>query len=305
MPYERVDIQGARLALARTDGFDSVCEPGKHVDVPTKQDWAILLHDIARTWDHMEPADRSGLLKKSGSTMVSHVHFALPNLQCSFVRKHTRVDSIVRKLINRVRGSRERRSFGTAVRLLAYGIPTATPVALIERGRPHFDGQLLMEPVGLMCDLDHFCLSGFRMCRPQPLRAIKSAVIAGVVTMFEALRRHGWFHRDMKASNIILFGPVDRPEEVRVGLLDLEGIRAWGGRSLSRWRRALVRLAASLEGYEAVTRTDRLRFLRHYLERTGSSRADWKAGYRALGAAADRYTARSRRRKGGKLDGYP
>jgi hypothetical protein len=62
----------------------------------------------------------------------------------------------------------------------------------------------------------------------------------------------------------------------RVLLVDLDGV-------LKPWRkrpdgvvRAIMRLNVSLDHCRLVTRTDRLRFLKRYLERTGKPKADWK-----------------------------
>lgn len=304
MPFERIDIAGTRFVLVRTRAFQSACEPGKRLLVPTREKWASALPCLL----NHPPEDFTGhhqdLLKYSSTHAVMHVHFSPPIASSSFVCKRSRAAALANRLRSAVWGSRERRSFRMALRVLKMNIPTATPVALVERGRPHFDGWLLMEHVDVMRDLDHLCLTGLRGPTVSNVPRLKRAIMDGIIAMFEAFRRGGWFHRDMKASNIIIFGEVDKPSDIRVGLLDLEGLRRWGGRSRTRWRKAVVRLAASLEGYEAVTQTDRLRFLRRYLRATESSDANWKAVYRDLGRAAERYAAQSRARKEGKLDGF-
>jgi hypothetical protein len=111
-------------------------------------------------------------------------------------------------------------------------------------------------------------------------------------------------HRDFKASNILLDKWDGVGGQANVWLVDLDGLgRRKFAYGVRRWE-SVVRLAASLLGYTAVTRSDYCRFLQAYLARMGSPRTDWKLHFRKLSRQARDYVQRAGRRKAHKLDGY-
>src|SRR5262249_32604550 len=95
-------------------------------------------------------------------------------------------------------------------------------------------------------------------------------------------------HRDLKAANVLVRGD-------ELWLIDLVGLRVF--RRLSRGRRVqnLARLNASFCRSGLLTRTDRLRFLRMYLEWGLSGRAGWKTWWREVAQATEAKTERNRR----------
>jgi tRNA A-37 threonylcarbamoyl transferase component Bud32 len=121
------------------------------------------------------------------------------------------------------------------------------------------------------------------------------------------MHRRGVSHRDLKAANILVqsrkvqvpgawddfssaafdFGPF--------WLIDLVGVRLQ--RRVSRRRRVqnLARLNASFQDQAAVTRADRLRFLRVYLQWGLLGRCGWKAWWRQIGHATQAKVCRNRR----------
>ncbi len=303
MPYERIHIEGASSAIVRTDSFTSVCEPNKPIVVPTLDEWRFFLPRFLGAFKDTSPNFDAKSLKHSKDSDISHVHFGQGS-GSSLVCRHSSINSLQDRLHVAIRGTREQRLFDLATRVLQLGIPTATPVALIERQKPKRDGWLLTEHIGKMQDLDRVCLSSLHQLHKRSLHSLKIAITKETISMFEAFRSGGYFHRDMKASNVVVFGDIQEPASIRVGLVDLEGVRSWGGRSLKRWRDALIRLAASLRSYESVTRTDYLRFLRTYFDATGQSNTNWKTEFRNLSIAAQQYSTKSKGRKGNKLDGY-
>jgi len=77
----------------------------------------------------------------------------------------------------------------------------------------------------------------------------------------------GLAHRDLKAPNILIApAPGGRPRPV---LVDLDGLRRVRRASPRRRARDLMRLSVSLDEWGVARRTDRLRFLRAYLEPPG------------------------------------
>ena len=135
-------------------------------------------------------------------------------------------------------------------------------------------------------------------------RQVKSALLAAVVDLCARLEADGLYHRDLKASNILLADWVGRDGPVRPYLVDLDGVlRRPRWRAARRWR-PLVRLAASLADHVSITRTDYARFLKAYLAVSGERSEDWKPRFRSLGRQMDEYVRRARLRKTDKLDGF-
>ena len=103
----------------------------------------------------------------------------------------------------------------------------------------------------------------------------------------------GFDHRDLKLSNLLV---SRNPEDPRVWLLDLEGVRVWRRLPWQRGVQNLARLEVSAHEQGLHGRTLRLRFLRWYLgeEFQASWRVWWKAG--ELAGAAKRLQNQRRER---------
>lgn len=201
--------------------------------------------------------------------------------------------------------SRERRSFDAGFALLEAGIGTAMPLALVERRRPRVESCLISRFIPGLVDLDQVALALLPSLPPTRALRVKRAIVEEVGNVAVALAQRGWYHRDFKASNIMLSNWDGTTGPLRVWLLDLEGLeRTADGATRRSSRRMAVRLAASLMGYASVTRTDLLRFVQRYLDRLGSKGQPWKTAYRQFASAAGQYRLGSRKRKTHKLDGY-
>src|SRR4029077_1080403 len=106
------------------------------------------------------------------------------------------------------------------------------------------------------------------------------------------LHRRMLSHRDLKAANILMSParcPLSRLHAQDTGapvnaltpwLIDLVGLSPY--RRLRRARRVqnLARLHASFHQHKSLTRTDKLRFLRVYLQWGVLARGDWKRWWR-------------------------
>jgi hypothetical protein len=80
-----------------------------------------------------------------------------------------------------------------------------------------------------------------------------------------------------------------------VWFIDLVGVRLHARLTLSRRVQNLARLNASFYQSRALTRTDRLRFLRAYLLWNLHGRGTWKRWWRAIAAATEAKAARNAR----------
>ena len=208
----------------------------------------------------------------------------------------------LKRIAGLFRSTPERKLLERAAWLLEAGIATARPLALLERGGFDKAGWLITDEVPDAVDLDQFVLTILPRLEPGDRRNAKRALGAALATLLEQLERRGLYHRDLKASNILLTDWCD-VARLRLWIVDLEGLRRrgwWGGR---RWQ-PVVRLAASLLDYATITRSDFGRFLRVYLDRAGIPKTQWRARFGELGRKARVYREAARRRKQGKLDGY-
>jgi len=202
------------------------------------------------------------------------------------------------------RPSRASRNLLRARRLLQVGIDTPVPLARIERTTPSRSSWLVTEFVADVVDLDQIVLSLLPQLERRALHKVKSGLVDVAVQLFACLDAARLYHRDLKASNILITNWEGRETRPRPMLVDLDGLhpRRWWDRR-RRWQ-PLIRLAASLRDSPGLTRTDFARFLHRYLSQVGRPRAEWKTHFRRLSRDATEYVQRSQLRKTHKLDGF-
>lgn len=269
--------------------------------------------DAWRDWLGQLVTDSSGLpeckvLKYSRTSEVLRAKFVTPSRGAhpapEVVCKYARAGGLARQALARWRPSRARRNFDCALALLDSGIGTALPLAAIEQRRRPWGAWLVTEFLENLCDLDQIVLTELGKLDGVQAHAVKRTLIDACVELVVELERRGLHHRDLKASNILMEHWRGGERQPRAVLVDLDGIRRqrlWN----PAWRRQpLVRLAASVTDYAAVNRTDFVRFLRGYFQRTGAGADSWRWEFRRLAAQATRYARASRSRKAHKLDGY-
>ncbi len=218
--------------------------------------------------------------------------------------KRATIGGFGRGLLARWRPSRARRNFDRGLALLRAGIGTALPLATLERRARPGEAWLVTEHLADLVDLDLVVLTRLPRLDSRQSFKVKSALLDAVIELFSRLASLGLHHRDLKASNILIANWDDPGQGLRAVLVDLDGLRRRRWWRPSERRQPLIRLAASLLGYPAITRTDHLRFLRRYLPPTGRGGAQWKAHFRSLARGATRYANRAQGRKTHKLDGH-
>jgi len=313
VPYEMSSIvleNGWSGWVLRNDGAPtgSGREAGS---LPGPGDWETVLNrwlsDEAGQSEHV-------LLKHSPTGQVRRARLGWPGGFIEAVFKQSQVIGVRRRWVAALTGSRERRNFHFGLALRQAGVPTAQPLALLERRGPTRQAWLVTEFVPAVVDLDRIVLVELLQLDGRTARAVKLRITRAIADLLVHLDRSGFRHRDLKASNILLANWKRDDLPARALLIDLDGLRRrrlWNRRA--RWQ-PLTRLAASLLGYSAITRTDYLRFARTYLSScdgpirgpssNDSLRRQAKVVFRRLQAAATDYARRSQGRKAGKLDGY-
>ncbi len=207
-----------------------------------------------------------------------------------------------RRILAKLHGSKERKQFEIATKLIACGISTAAPYALIHK-RFASAGWLITQYLENSIDLDQAALSELPRMPSQQQRRVKNVLIQKLAELISQLQKHHVYHRDFKASNILATDLVSGGRDVKVWLIDTEGIQ-FRTSSQSPNDRSLVRLVASLLAYRSVTLTDLARLLRKLQPADDSSLCHWKPRLRELLQQANEYNERSRNRKSHKLDGY-
>jgi tRNA A-37 threonylcarbamoyl transferase component Bud32 len=158
-------------------------------------------------------------------------------------------------------------------------LPTARPLAVFHRRRASLDyeGYLLTEKIPNAVDLHRF-LANLADRAQEERRGILRHCIDQVARLVCELHRRHVSHRDLKAGNVLV-------NHEGVWLIDLVGMAPY--RKLSRRRRVqnLARLHASFHRSPSLSRTDKLRFLRVYLQWGLIGREGWKRWWHEVSTA--------------------
>jgi tRNA A-37 threonylcarbamoyl transferase component Bud32 len=242
--------------------------------------------------DPDEPFRRPGvkLLKDSSSSTVAEFEIPVDGVLRPVIYKRFRVTKWSDSWLALVRASPARRSWSRGHGLRDRCLPTARPLAVLHRRRRglSYEGYLLTEKIAGAVDL-HRWLADLNGPSPAERRAAVRRRIDQLAGLIRELHRRCLSHRDLKAANLLVAGD-------QVWLIDLVGVRCY--RSLPRARRLqnLTRLHASFHQSFALTRTDKLRFLRVYFQWGLLGRGDWKTWWRNIDRATWAKAARNRRR---------
>ena len=168
-------------------------------------------------------------------------------------------------------------------------LPTARPLAVVlrQRGFLTYEAYLLAEKITNAVDL-HSHVAHLGSLEIKNRQASLRARIDQVAKLIRSLHQRQLSHRDLKAVNILL-------TDSAAWLIDLVGV--WRHHKLPRARRLqnLSRLHASFHDNRALTRTDKLRFLRTYLQWGLFGQQGWKGWWRAVEAATQAKVAQNLR----------
>jgi tRNA A-37 threonylcarbamoyl transferase component Bud32 len=232
------------------------------------------------------------LLKNSRSSTVAEFDLVVQGRVRRVIYKRFRITTWSDPWLGLLRRAPALRSWVYGHGLRERCLPTARPLAVLHRRRGllAYEGYLLCEKILGAVDLHRFLAELAGLNEEEGRRQLRQR-IDQVARLICELHRRQVSQRDLKASNVLL-GPEG------VWLIDLVGVAAY--RKLSRRRRIqnLARLHASFHHSAALTRTDKLRFLRVYLQWGLLGRDGWKRWWRDVCLATQskiRRNARNRR----------
>ena len=228
------------------------------------------------------------LLKDSASSTVAARTLELATGPVRVIYKrynHKKVLSGARHLF---RPSPAVRAWIAAGALQVRGLPTPRPIAVMETVRFGLvrHGYFVAERIDGASHL-HDHVNEHLAPTPEPdQHRHKRRLVRELARLVRRLHQRQLSQRDLKATNILVAGSDDRPA---LYLVDLDGLRVcWAPLSVAQRVQNVARLHVSFHDHPLLSRTDRLRFLRHYLEGVHYAAGGWKAWWRQIADATQR-----------------
>ncbi len=252
--------------------------------------FARLLADPDAPFD----SSQHKVLKTSRSSTVVELPVTLDGGVHQAIYKRFQTTRWTDPLLSAARATPAWKSWLNGHRLLECGLPTARPLAVIhrrKRGLVH-DSYLLTEKLPNVVELrQHLAKMACLLANERSRRLL--VLIESLARLVRELHRRQLSHRDLKAANVLVeddaatrgrgdaeFGsrsPCPRVSaSPRLFFIDLVGLKRW--RKLPRWRKVqnLARLNASAGSFPWISRADKLRFLRAYLQWGLKGKSGWK-----------------------------
>ena len=250
------------------------------------------------------------VLKRSTTTTIVEFTGRVNGRATRLVYKRLAVKKASTPLSSLVRMPPALRSWQQGQGFRERGLPTARPLLVLHRRRHglFFEGYLLSEKIEHAQHL-HDGLDSLRHLTAAERRRLLRGRINLVAQAVRELHDRQLSHRDLKANNILLAlpghetpahppwpGPSLLPA-TRTGIwfLDLVGAVVHGTLPVSRRIQNLARLNASFHERPELTRTDRLRFLRAYLQWGLLGQCGWKTWWKSVALATQAKLERNQR----------
>jgi tRNA A-37 threonylcarbamoyl transferase component Bud32 len=223
------------------------------------------------------------LLKNSRSTAVAELEVEMAGKTRRMIYKRFHVTAWSDPWAASLRPTPALRSWQAGHGLRQRFLPTPRPLIVLHRVRRGLlhEGYLLVEKIEPACDLRQF-LNAPRVEEGRRGQLLRTAIVE-LARVIREMHRRRISHRDLKAANVLV--QMDGDHRPRIWLIDLVGVSRH--RRLPRRRRVqnLARLNASFLQDPKITRTDRLRFLRTYLQWGLRGRETWKKWWHAVDQA--------------------
>jgi hypothetical protein len=252
------------------------------------------------------------VLKDSPSSTVVEFDLPVQGVPRPVIYKRFRITDWSDPWVALVRRSPALHSWVMGHGLRERALPTARPLVVLHRRRHGllYESYLLAEKIPEAVDLSRFVtrLDGLP---PAERRSSLRLHIDRLARLVRELHRRHLSHRDLKAANVLVQTRQGEGQETKdesaspfllspasfegLWLIDLVGVRRL--RRLSRRRRVqnLARLHASFHQHPTLARTDKLRFLRVYLQWGLFGNEGWKGWWRAIDRATRAKIERNRR----------
>ncbi len=225
-----------------------------------------LLLAGARVWLKDQPGHRVALVESESDTA--------PGTWCC---KETVTRDWWVRFVTTWGSFRAHNAFRQGLALLRANVSTPQPLAVltVTRGGAYHE-YLLTEAVSGASSL-HRWLSFSATARSVSDFLLRREITRQLGLQLQQLHRHGFDHRDLKPTNILI---SDQSASLGVWLIDLDGVWRWPWLPGPRRVQNLARLWAGVAAIPGVTRTDALRLLFAYL--TPEQRRGWKSLWRRV-----------------------
>lgn len=269
----------------------------------TAQQWKDWLR---QPLDWVQVKDRRDLIKDSATAVVCRATLPHPSGPLPVICKRTTCRNVLKRLQYLFRTSRPMHTWKRGHALLHRQIPTARPLAVLERRQWGLllDSLLITEHIEHAYDLDTLLTVQMRDMPPAKQRRLKEQLTESLVRVIHHLESRGFSHRDLKAPNVIVQWDAALSHPPQILLVDLDGVHRLRGCPLrARWN-MLARLNVSLDHCRRVTLSDRIRFLKRYLQRVNHSDASWKTVWKQLAELSARKREVREREQQRKFEKY-
>lgn len=247
-------------------------------------------------------AEEGSVCKNSHSATVARTLLPVGGGQLPVIVKRPRARNRLRALRLLLSPSRSARAWRMGHALLHRDVATARPLAYLERrvGPIVLDSLLITEALPGAVDLETLLRQTATRLSGRDWLLFKCELAEALARHVRRFQERGFVHRDCKAQNILVSPPPART----LLWIDLDGVRRAGRLPQTQRLAPLLRLHVSLENIPGLTRSDRLRFLLHYLARFGSRPDEWKVVWRAIATGVQRKQLALERRRAWKLRHY-
>lgn len=264
---------------------------------------------LRRPLEWTRPEQAWQMLKDSHSATVCRRWLPTEPEPLAVICKRSLARSLQRRLSLMFRESRNLRTWRRGYALINRDMPTARPLAVLERRRfgVLLDSLVITETLADAHDLDAVIATELTRLDSRRLRVAKDLLIASLCDLAKRMDARGFIHKDFKASNVMIQWEAGFSSRPRLSLVDLDGLvvrRRAGQSPTPELYRAVARLNASLDHCTAVTRTDRVRFLKQLLAGWGSDGAAWRPLWREIGVESHRKRQQHARHQAWKLRNY-
>ena len=203
--------------------------------------------------------DSAVIIKRDSKTVLTRHNFKDKTVQ-NVVVKQYRVGCFGRLLKSLFLGSAGRKAWVAGNGLRVYGFNTPLPLALIEKrilGIPT-DSYLIMEEVKGSLEMDRYILKNFY--NRKDIKK-KKALISNFAKTLGEMHKHNIFHHDLKTCNIMV---KEKDTSFDFTFLDFDKVSFREEITVRKRVKNLTQI--NLSTPRLFTLTDRLRFLKEYLD---------------------------------------
>ena len=268
----------------------------------TRAQWRQWLDDPSE-WTGRR---RAQLIKGSHSGTVCRATLPLDDGAMEVICKRPLPRTWWKRMLFPFGPSRNLRTWRRGHALLHRDLPTARPLAMLERRCLGLllDSIVMTESIADGHDLDTMLRLYLAPQSREELRRVKGQLVRRLAAVIRQMHQRGFAHRDLKASNVLVQWRPGQIEPPGVALIDLDGLRLRRRVGQRDQLRALARLNVSLDLCTTVTAADRLRFLRAYVGTSGCVAGGWKPLWRRLAGMSDGIRKHKAKRLQWKLEHY-